>query len=928
MSSASLAPVLRPRWRGIALALTALVGGVGVEELVVRGEVVMVVDAEIDGGATVELFHNDLWESSQRVPVQAGRHQYRFDDLPTRLWSVRLDPTDAAGARIRIFGIVLERGGQRARAIDPEAIRTWTTANLEKVGSGQEAAEYLSRTADPMLIAPGVFDLRTTRDRLLSPLRSGETLPLAFLFLFLLAGLFPWRGWRDAAWPLLLPATLLFASWLERFASRLLDRRLGGIPSAAQAVGYASYVGYPKFSDFNLYFLTVALCLGLGLLAGYGLSRLRPDAAGLEEPPAVGSVRWSGRAVLALVVLFALASFPPLAEIQLSLRHSVQGPRYDLDNVYTWAYLVHRGWRPFRDFWYPYGLFGSFDAGGPFPWGYLLAWGHQLLVVALASWALVRLTRGWPWKGVALVAIVLAFLLLGIWTAPGRYFLALDLALLVLVARAEGYRDRYLVPLAILGVYAFALEPNQVFYGGLAAAAVIAVDFVRLPVAERRGLLWRLVRSSAVFGAGLCLLFLVLWVRGQLPGFLGFLEQLPVMTTYGSLPAHWSAWYRLGAEQNLVLLGPLFLLGLAATLLGWSRRATPAMASALALGILGAFTFNKFLVRPHIASQSAVYSAVGLLLALFQLGPRLRPAQRVLCWGALSFALATSFDEAARASARWRVQVVAALPASIDTVSLGEEPGLELSAFEDLRRYPLYRPVVERVTRAGREGQAAEKVYELGDDSVLYVALRQQPPYYITLYNTSPLEAQERNLDWISREQPAWLVWRPGFTEFDGVPNTVRVPLLYGAAVEGFVPAGQLGEMDLLTRRPAGAPIDVAYWAAKLGTTLDLRAVPAVSGLHGRRPCQREECIDVLRVRIEHPLPGRTRRLTVRVGGLSFELSFVELAGHRQYDLHLDHVWFYGPLRRNGLHPELVGDAGPGAELERLLLAAAPPVLW
>jgi hypothetical protein len=925
---APLLPALRARWRALALALTAVTGGLGAEQLLVSRDVVVVVDAEVEGGSTIELFHNELWDSSNRLPIQDGRHLYRFDGLPSRLWSLRLDPTDAPAARVRIFRIILERAGRPVRSLDPETILGWTSANLRKVGSGEEVAEYLSLTADPMLIAPGVFDLETTRDHLLGPVRSGETFPLLVLIAFLVGGFFPWRGWRDATWTVLLPASLLASAWVERFAARLLDRRLGGIPSAAEAVGNAVYLGYPKFSDFNLYFLSVVLAMALGFLAGQGLSRLSPSVPDVEEAGDARLLRWSKGAALVLLLFFALATFPPLAELELGFRQSVHGPRYDLDNVYTWAYLVHRGWRPFRDFWYPYGLFSSFDAGGPFPWGYLLSWAHQLGVVALATWAVMRLSARWPWKGLLLIAMSLGFVLLGIWVASGRYFLALDLALLALVARADGYREPYTLGLAVLGVYAFALEPNQLFYGGLAVAAVIVLDLLRLEAHERRALLHRLLRAVGLFAVGVGLLFLVLSRRDQLQGFLGFLEQLPVMTVYGSLPAHWRAWYRLGAEQNLLLLGPLFLLGLAATLLGWRRRIGPPAASALALGILGAFTFNKFLVRPHIANQTAVYSAVGLLLALFQLGPRLRPVQRALCWGTVAFLVASRLDDAALAAARWRVQVVAAVPASLRTLVRGAQPGLELSAFEDIRRYPVYQPVVERIRATGSEGAIADKVFELGDDSVLYVALRQQTPYYLTLYNASPLEAQQKNLDWVSRERPGWLVWRPGFGDFDGVPNTVRVPLLYGAAVEGFLPVAQLGDLDLLVRRPESAPIDLEYWAAKLGTSLDLHALPAVSGLSALAPCRAEPCVEALRIRVKQPVAGRTRRLTFRVGGRSFELTFVELAGHHQYDLHLDHVWFYGPLRRNGLHPELVGDAGAGAELERVLLAPAPPVLW
>src|SRR5215469_13145139 len=107
----SAPPGARRQWLALGAAALTLVAGATVEHLR-PGPLVVAVDAEIDSGTAIELFHNDLWTQSQRLPIRQGRAQYRFVGLPARLWSVRIDPTDSPAGSIRIHSVSIERDGR------------------------------------------------------------------------------------------------------------------------------------------------------------------------------------------------------------------------------------------------------------------------------------------------------------------------------------------------------------------------------------------------------------------------------------------------------------------------------------------------------------------------------------------------------------------------------------------------------------------------------------------------------------------------------------------------------------------------------------------------------------------------------------------------------------------------------------------------
>ena len=928
-----MAGLLRRASPRAVLGVTSLLLAIGALQLWRAGEVSLVLDAEIDRGKTVELFHNELWTESQRLPRQPGRQLYRFDGLPPKLWSLRLDPSDDRSAQIRIHGIRVTRGATTLRTFTPAEVAGWTAVNLVVTASAADVLELRSITDDPMLLAPGtlVFPTREILAGFLRAVGTEQLFGLGFL-VFLLAGALPWRGVPALAAPVLLPSIALLSAIAQRTITRVVGVRLGGDLPPVEAVGQASWLGYPKLADFRIYALTVVLSAVLGLLGGLGLARLaRPGNEPEESPPPPGR-RWSAATVatVALLVVYAVVAFPDLSGRLEQLRHQTHRLAYDDGNFFVWAYFVHKGWKPFVDFWYPYGGYSHFGPGGWFPWGYLLAWAHELFLLCVAGWALLRLNRQQPSVAPLILAILLGGYLADVFARGDRYLLALDLALVLLVARRDGYPRRQLLFLAALGAYTFLLEPTQLVPAALPIPLFLLADLRERPTPLRRQLLRELLLALGVFVAGV-ILVLVLWaVRGQLGGLLEFLGQLGVMSIYGAMPGRFSEWYRFtGSESNLVLWPPLFLLALGAAAWAWSQRLTPLAAIAIGFGLLGVVPFNKFLIRPHLANQVICYSIVGLALVACHLLPRLRLAQRSILAALGAGLVWAALDAEPGARLGDRVRGLRALPANLAALR-GDHRATELAYYEDENRYPEELDLIRRLkelTRPTAPGGAREKVFVLGDDSFLYAALAQRAPYYVTLYNASPLAAQERVQAWVEQEKPRWLVWRPEFQSFDGVPNAVRVPLLFRTAVSEYEPVERFGRFEILRRRAARAgEIDLAFWEQRLGEPLDLGALPALSPLSGFQPCTSGvDCIAALRVDVDRPVQGQRRRVAVRVGERRFEVSLTELANRRRYHIRLDRLWFW-PAVAGGDGLEI--EAGPGASAQRVSLSGRRSSLW
>jgi len=205
--------------------------------------------------------------------------------------------------------------------------------------------------------------------------------------------------------------------------------------------------------------------------------------------------------------------------------------------------------------------------------------------------------------------------------------------------------------------------------------------------------------------------------------------------------------------------------------------------------------------------------------------------------------------------------------------------------------------------------------------------LRVKPPYDSSTYNSSPLEEQQRVVQWLQERKPRFVIWNPTKSSFDSVPHTVRLPLIFRFVVENYRPVKTVDPYQILIATQEHAEGDAAFWRQYLGTRLDMGHVPRLTKASGYRDCPGENpssCEPVLYIRFpSKPAPGKVV-LTVDSPSGPFEVAFNIVADTRECIIDLDRLWFRSFI---GIVPRVTLSV-PGAELRRELRLRKSDVLY
>ncbi len=226
----------------------------------------------------------------------------------------------------------------------------------------------------------------------------------------------------------------------------------------------------------------------------------------------------------------------------------------------------------------------------------------------------------------------------------------------------------------------------------------------------------------------------------------------------------------------------------------------------------------------------------------------------------------------------------------------------------------------------------------LGDDSYLYVALHQKPAPYLAQYDISPLSVQQRMVRWLAEQKPQYIVWRPKVAAFDNVPHIVRVPHLFAAVVADYEPLETVGDFHILQRRSATRPLDWGYFRREIGSTIDLRALPAHSRLASLPLCSAPGsgvalpiaagCAPILQVHVALPVDKQALKLSLSTEHGEFVVSLEQAAGVSDYAISLSSLWFWPSLSRTSPPTALAWSSPAGTTLQISQRAGAAELLF
>ena len=171
----------------------------------------------------------------------------------------------------------------------------------------------------------------------------------------------------------------------------------------------------------------------------------------------------------------------------------------------------------------------------------------------------------------------------------------------------------------------------------------------------------------------------------------------------------------------------------------------------------------------------------------------------------------------------------------------------------------------------------------LGDWSVLYLLLNQDPPYQIDYYDASQIAEQEHMLSVLKKEDPQLLVWNPVFG-VDNVPYWVRDPIIFTWAVTNYTHLEDAPQSSFILRRRPGEPIDYDWWRAHFPVPLDLGYLPALSNGAALSNCTSGSgCVPYAIVRGHPKAKGQNIVITVKGRGGAYPVSMKSLAKDQRH---------------------------------------------
>jgi hypothetical protein len=919
---------LRSGWGVAIVAFAVAAGALALQHAAEVQQVTLTVDMLVDRGGAVEVYLNDPSLPPLRAAVTPNvRTKYRFSGIPLHVKMFRLDPTDAADATINIYGITFESRGQTVLQIPPAAIASWQQANIAQNRLIPGALSMKASNDDPILAS----DLNLSIDVMPRSLAAlGEALARPYnlilfglFLLFLIAGCSSWWGLRRCA---------VLAAWhIVGYGMVAVLMRIGGpAPSVHSAVGHASLIGYPKFHDylaaFALLGLAAVICLGavrLGFLQDFAVPADSPVTGRQDR-------RYSQWAVNTVVILFIVLLYQPDLTATLdSLRHFhvTRASNWDFGILGFWSYLVHNGRLPYRDFWYPYG--GFYLQAKPLPFGEIALWIHQVICLSLLYLGLFYVL------GRKLAATLAGFLVLlipayfGMLSGWPRYILAIDFILAYLALHTiKPASSRYRWLLAPVAGYVFFMEPVQLMYGVAGLILYSLLEFVL----RSGGVHGRLLARKSIlnfFGPlatdylpvmlGVCAVLAWFAFTGQLGGFLEFNASANRMYEYSAVPSDIAAWMgpRLTAQSVFVII--FYLLTIA--FFEWIRSRGKVDDSLTALLVLGGTAFaclQKQVMRPHMAEQLIIYPAVGTVLYVAWMWHRRTLIQNVLvgCFVGLVLAMGihNNFDRIAYTSLREGFSRTArnAQLLFTRTPEIGEVNAAQYSSGHiDI---PEMHAVVS-VLQSDYGLKTGEAIYVLGDDPFFYILMGEDGPYVTNNYNSSPLHDQQRIVTWLQRTSPRFVIWNASDKQFDAVQNVVRVPVIYNYVIRTFTFARTIGPYTILRSRGAQEPVDLAFWAARLGPSIQLGHIPGMASPPPSEECAANKtgCGDYLLMRVPRQYMGLGISVQVRSKAGDFILSFETDRSASEYVVPLERIWFWPILSKVDPDPSFVRP--PGTQL-------------
>lgn len=730
---------------------------------------------------------------------------------------------------------------------------------------------------------------------------------------------------------LILPAAMfgIFALAAKQLAQYMLSGA-GAIQSASFAVGAANYAGYSKPLEVKITLALLALSAGVALifiLADLAFVRKQTSprlSENIPEKPV------SLIFIFPLAVAVILAGYPDIKGTLDSIPAMTHLLDWDGSCVFVWEYQYLNGQLPYKDFWYPYQ--GIIDRGF-LPLGALRAFAQKAsvhILLFISIYLLAGKNRAHTIMILGSLWILSLFGIFNVFAWNSRYGISLNIMLLfATLIKTNASRKWYILFGLYMGLVSTILAEQLVY----SAPALIVLAALYLLIEESRPNKIIMAKNTGIAIATMlfctAIYLAVMAHRGQLANFMDFyLTDTPIASVYSSVPGDINSWVKLAPlPENQVFWSVYFFIMYGMYLVFSEYRRPRSLNSGvilLGIGLLTFVIFQKHLVRPHMAKQFNIMFFIGMLFycRVFFAGWSI---PRKLAGGALLAVMVIAGVYSNNPQVAVAVNEIRTAPAQVTAGYNNFLNSVPLLFLDETKIKELtkdyFAPSKIKITGseqiveyfdAHRKLNPNEKVFAFPDMIPVYPLIRQLPPPYLSVYNASTIYAQRTMIKWLDDVKPELTIWNYNNQAFDGVPNIVRVPIIYNYIIANYEPVDPLADYYVLKRRGASAQFDIDFWKKMLGDSINLGYIPAISNAEGMEACYDSECHEFMKVTVDNPAKGTPIALDFDVAGRRFKAVFNQMEGQKTYYIYLTRLWFWGVAKSGNFEPKYVGKDGSG----------------
>ncbi|MDR1243030.1 MAG: hypothetical protein LBM00_09675 [Deltaproteobacteria bacterium] len=849
-------------------------------------------------------------------PVLVGKKvSVEFPISVASVRHLRLDVIDEylseSGIDIELYAVTLKYGNKTLARFTPKDLSKWFLHDLVLVEVKDDHILVRTTGSDPIMRQSFNPPLPVSWSEIV--LSKVEQVPLGVVFtvFVLIALLLSPSGRRGLA--------LLAVGCLATFLLVYVLHGLGARPFPVdKAVGYAAYhnKGQAAYLWFYLLAFTAPMLVAASAwflrkrLNGAAAWEIHPDRSrlsmGLQEKirALLESRPVEHLLLVCMVLCILIVNLPPLTPYPEFSLPPFQA-HWDYNNLLAWRAFLAEGMLPYRDFWYPYAGLSFFEL--PYPWN---SFARSIINTALylvLFFSLHELTQKRVWKTVCVFAALIVLMLSD--PSPIRYIVPI-LCVICSYASIDNSKSSpqggHLLFTAAVALNLL-LEPLNLFRVGLPIAALLVVEVCANPdrrtVTQLRALC-RIFLPPLLVLAVLCG---ILQQQGLLANVFDFYAGLGGVSAYADWGPQVDRWFMLRAPYY----GPAYWLAALTAGIGvWQRlycqdkSAIPVVAILIG-GMMLIFGY-KVMVRTDDPMISGMYlfSGAAAIIWIFLIkdnNSALKPVQYAALVCLIAAALPHMRDKAN--DILFQIRGISQIYPWA-TMAAEQQRRLTESLYyndDKFAAYPdqlAFAPVLRNFVEPG------DLLYILGDDPVLYILSHTKPAFHVNTYDASPLHEQQKIVSILEREKPV-LVWTGYSMTVDGLPLSVRDPVLLAGVVTRYAPEKRAGKYVICRPLQDGEKPALGFWSGELGNEIRLKAIPGRSNAHKLPAVSKTAAgaAEVLTLEAGDVFAGAHEPLAVSVSisGITYTVTADLIPGRSSYPIILDRLWFVAAARNMGI---------------------------